>query len=226
MKNKKIIEPEVLKPEDKVLVKKSDIERQPQQNTFRPSSISFFNKLKSIKLKFALSYQKDYQEYLGNMAEHAKAFDRLMNVDEEIQVERLKRRRAIEEEEDRLRALRREAKFAADDDDIAGLRRKAEKEELLQRIERIKGGRISKIAGLKEELKEKLIKKEVLDGYELDKLRLKIKRDLKKELEIDKIFNEVYDEHFQGKTPEDYTEDDRRIHERFLELFESAQDKE
>jgi hypothetical protein len=40
------------------------------------------------------------------------------------------------------------------------------------------------------------------------------------------MFGEVYDEHFQGKDAADYTEADKRVHERFLELSEGAFDKE
>ena len=228
MDDKNILTPEILDPEEN---EKKELQTKDRREYFFQavtpySHLPFLNKLRSIGLKSYRGVLKEATGLAGDLAEHTMAIERLKNIGEEIKDERLERELSIAQKEMQLRALKREAMFASDDDDIARLERLARKKELMRRIEGIEGKKDSKIKALKDELTEKLIKKEVLDDYELKKLKLRVKMDLKKEMAIDKLFNEVYDEHFQGKAPEDYTEDDAKIHDRFLELYESARDKE
>ncbi|MFC1613284.1 hypothetical protein ACFL23_03040 [Patescibacteria group bacterium] len=85
-------------------------------------------------------------------------------------------------------------------------------------------GKESKIEKLKKELAEKIQLKEVYQEYEIKKLALKFKQELKTEQAMDKVFSELVEEILQGRDPNELSKEEKRKYENLEDFYNKMQD--
>lgn len=79
---------------------------------------------------------------------------------------------------------------------------------------------------MREELRRKILVKEALKDYELEQLKLKIKKQLQRQKMIDEFFKGEVQEFLQGRDPADLDEDETKKYENLRDLYEKVSDQE
>ena len=77
----------------------------------------------------------------------------------------------------------------------------------------------------KQELKDKLEEDRIRDNYKREKFLQKLRYEVEFEIDKDQLFNEVYDEYFQGKDEGELTEPEKQKLERLKDYYERLGDK-
>jgi len=199
-------------------------ESQPLAETLSPfSTVPFYSRFRQATVRAWRRLVREETGLADDLVGHQKSLNRLKDVGVEIETERLQR-------QDELEEAQRTAALKEKKDRVAQLKLDFEEAELLEQISE-KQKRIndlkspaekkSKIDSLKEQLKEKILRDKIYQDYELEKLKLKIRKELKNQQAIDNIFNEVIDEIFHGKDPEDFTEEEGRKYGDFEAFYKN-----
>lgn len=221
-KEKKVLKGEIVKKENG-----GELMRRESEGILATSypKLSIFSLRNKINEKAISSYRKVIQEKEGlahDLVGLEKAKQRLRDVDIEIETEHIERLNKLQE-------VQREFMLGAQKNEVAKLKLEAEKVKLLERINKIKqppsAKEESKIEEIKKELVEKIQLKEVYQEYEIKKLALKFKQELKTQQAIDKVFNELVEEILQGRDPSELSEEEQRKCENLEDFYNNMYDK-
>ena len=177
MRMKKTLEPEIMEERHITLAKKEGEQGGPLAKTLSSfSPMPFYNKIQERRIK---GFRKVVEEEVGlmhDLIDHAKAKDRLKDVEVEIETERIERR-------NKLLEAQREATLSSQKDRIAKKKLDLEEGELDAKLRQLKNPEElkeeTKIEKLKKELQEKIQINEVYREYEIEKLVRKFREELR-----------------------------------------------
>jgi hypothetical protein len=199
-------------------------EPKPVEKTIdRPLSyLSYFplyNKLQRARIKSARKVIQEETGLAEDLTNHGRAIGRLKDVDIEIETDRLERL-------NRLRQAQRESKLSEKRDELAEIEIDEQIAARKASIRKLAGeSNDSEVNKLKEELKVKLLKRELYDEHEIKKFKARFKKTVKKELAIEDALEEVAHEIFKGKPVEEFDENEQEIYQRLEDIYESFQDQ-
>lgn len=224
MKRGKKIKPEIIQEkevsENKSLVKYKE-EKPLAEPIYAPSSFPFLNRLNLLKIKSFQRVVEAGTSLFDALGDHEKAKARLSDVENEIEAEQIERL-------NRLRDVQREAKLTFKKDKIAQLELEVKEVELQERLKQLKTPpeEENKIQKLKAELKEKILEKEAYQDFNIDKLKLDFRKELKTQQVMDEVFNEVVKDFLKGRDPEELEGEERQKLENLQDFYYKILDRE
>lgn len=218
--DEKTFEPEIVEESRATLAKKEREQGGPLAKTLSSfSPMPFYNKIQERRIK---GFRKVVQEETGlmdDLACHAKAKDRLKDIEVEIEKERIERRNKLQE-------AQREAMLSSQKDRIAKKKLDVEEEELDAKLRKLRNPEElkeeTKIEKLKRELQEKLKINEVYREYEIEKLAQKFREELRTQQAINKVFNELEEEILQGRDPKELNEQEALRYNNLFDFYQKT----
>jgi len=196
----------------------------------RFSTMPFYHKIQERRIK---SFRVVVQEETGLMRDlddHAKMKNRLKDVEIEIETEHLERVKRLHQAQKEAREAqldeRLAKKFESEREEIQRLKLEEEKAKLLEQINGIKASpkEENSIERLKKKLREKIKIKEVFQDYEIEKMVLKFKEELRTQQAIDKVFSELGEEILQGRAPNELSEEEAFRYKNLEDFYYKTKD--
>ena len=191
------------------------------------SAISLINRL---NLKRLMGWRKVVEEETRlneSLVSHGRSRGRLENIDKIIKKDNIEIDTEYEQAKLNRDRVKIEREFINDEREVTRLRFKAHKAELKATIKKYEGTKNedSSVEKLKEELKIKSAQWRLHRQHDLDKLINDLRFTMLKRKTLERVFNEVCDEIFPGKTPENLSEEERSQFDYLNDIYEMFLDK-